>query len=776
MVDEHCRPYLIAADIYPFAAQRSLIVTPTGDIYEIDWPPDAIQALLRECDGSRTVADLAATTPEILDILAVLAEGHSIAWQQPTPAEAQWRRFAAHTTAIDASQLHRTHLLLVGHTELITRVLTLADGQPFASVTVADTDALAVQLAAYPTGEVVLLALYAYEDVAALTQIDTLCAKMGVRWLSLRLAQGCAWLGPAIIPGHTAHYRDLLDRRAMAAESPVLHNALLAPPRHLPNKDLSATLPPPSELAWIVALLFSELQRWIVGAPCRLISVELCADPLTYTQCCYPLLPSPHQSRTNPLMISASRDSGLLFNSRSGIITDLLELCHHPAIPRGFRTIQARLAQNPDWLNDPLSMSSLYDPQHQGYSASSSGFQAAQPLLWTEIPPQALLHAAKYYCDSNFYAAQVQLASYDQLRRMGEYALDPQQLTLFSAALYATPGCPFVPFTHDTPAYWVRGHALIRDDPAWIPANLAYVNWQLADFVQEAVPMTQTPSYSGLAAGWSLEAALVSAIEDCIRRDTMMIWWLNRQPLPAIQPSAELAALWQGEPTELGQRAWLIYLPNQFGLPVIAGVLENRHEQLLTIGFGYGADPVAAALQAWAEAATSQEASRDMNDPHGLTRQSVEQGMLHTPFKPWRADRAYLDDYRSDFRDMTDPLVQRQFYLDPRAIERVRPWIDVPATLHFADIPTLPDRSLAAYRQRLAALGFELFWLDLTPPDLAVVGLKVVRVVIPGLVPNFPAAFPATGGGRVQQVPLLLGWRNTPRAEEDLNYMPLPGA
>jgi ribosomal protein S12 methylthiotransferase accessory factor len=256
----------------------------------------------------------------------------------------------------------------------------------------------------------------------------------------------------------------------------------------------------------------------------------------------------------------------------------------------------------------------------------------------------------------------------------------------------------------------------------------------------------------------------------------MMIWWFNRHPLPSIQISPALADLWSDAPAELGQRTQLICLPNQFGLPVIAGVLENSVEQLLTIGFGYGSDPVQAALQAWAEAATSQEASRDMNDPHGLTRRSVEQGLMNDAFKPWRADRAYLDEYRADFRDMTDPLVQRQFYLDPRAIERVRPWIDTPATLTCDDILSPPDRSLRVCRERLEAQGFEVFWFDLTPPDLALVGLTVVRVIIPGLIPNFPAAFPAVGNGRVQQVAVDLEWRAEPLAEDTLNYMPLLGA
>jgi ribosomal protein S12 methylthiotransferase accessory factor len=49
-------------------------------------------------------------------------------------------------------------------------------------------------------------------------------------------------------------------------------------------------------------------------------------------------------------------------------------------------------------------------------------------------------------------------------------------------------------------------------------------------------------------------------------------------------------------------------------------------------------------------------------------------------------------------------------------------------------------------------------------------------VLIPGLIPEFPAAFPHTGRGRAQQAAVRLGWQTTPLAEADLNLMPIPYA
>jgi ribosomal protein S12 methylthiotransferase accessory factor len=91
-------------------------------------------------------------------------------------------------------------------------------------------------------------------------------------------------------------------------------------------------------------------------------------------------------------------------------------------------------------------------------------------------------------------------------------------------------------------------------------------------------------------------------------------------------------------------------------------------------------------------------------------------------------------------------------------------------------VPTLPDRTLASYQRRLAEQGYEVFYADLSTPDVRGLGWRVVRVLIPGLVPEFPAAFPQTGCGRIEQAGCRLGWRTTPFAEAELNYMPIPYA
>ena len=91
-------------------------------------------------------------------------------------------------------------------------------------------------------------------------------------------------------------------------------------------------------------------------------------------------------------------------------------------------------------------------------------------------------------------------------------------------------------------------------------------------------------------------------------------------------------------------------------------------------------------------------------------------------FKPWRADRRYLDSYRKDMRDCDDLMVQQQVHLDPRAVERVAPLLDRPVTRTLADTPSLPERSPDAYRSALETAGHEVIVVDITSPDVASTG------------------------------------------------------
>jgi ribosomal protein S12 methylthiotransferase accessory factor len=98
----------------------------------------------------------------------------------------------------------------------------------------------------------------------------------------------------------------------------------------------------------------------------------------------------------------------------------------------------------------------------------------------------------------------------------------------------------------------------------------------------------------------------------------------------------------------------------------------------------------------------------------------------------------------------------------------------------FSDIPdrstgrVLGDIELCV--EMLREAGKEVVVVDITTPDIRDVGLHVVRVLIPGLVPlHGNHSFQYLGAPRLHEIPYIMGWDKqgwTPEA--GLNRMPHP--
>ena len=380
----------------------------------------------------------------------------------------------------------------------------------------------------------------------------------------------------------------------------------------------------------------------------------------------------------------------------------------------------------------------------------------------------AVGESVERYCGNILDTLPVKHGSYAQLRRAGVPALDPRRLVLYSDRQYAAPGFPFVPLDADLPVHWVPGRSALSGHEVWVPASLVYVNWYSADVA--AAPPTNFCAFAGIAAGPSLDFAVMSAIEEVVERHATMVWWLNGQPLSRVEGVSAPAAA-------AGTRASFVHLDNEFGVPVAAAIVHDDHDSLVNVGFSARPDFASAASKALTEAYTLQEGSRDLLHADGLHWRVMTEGELNgRAFKPWRADRRYLDDFRTDMHDCDDLMVQQQVYLDPRAGELMRPLLEPVASRSLASVPRLAQRSRATMTAALERADIEPIVVDITTPDVASAGLAVVRVLTPGTIGNAPAAFPFLGHGRVQRIAVELGWRDEPLAESEVNLFPLPHA
>jgi ribosomal protein S12 methylthiotransferase accessory factor len=565
-------------------------------------------------------------------------------------------------------------------------------------------------------------------------------------------------IGPLALADQTSDAIDLQGRRQMSVRN-ADHLEALETPAASGRSPLGA-----ADLRLPAVLLRIELQRWLGEGRSRLLFRELLVAPLRGTQEWHTVLPlpdrTPHPGSTRAWAAVAELGSGLevLFDQRTGPVVHAQPVPHHASVPDGLTTYQAFAA----------ATKRLY-PWANSQVCGGSSFLSAE-----DARTASLGEAVERYCGNLISPKRIRRGSYTSLTAAGQAALDPQDLVLFSRDQYRTRGFPFPEFTRDSETCWIDGKDL-DGGRVWLPASLSYVNWHMGPFREETA---YHPHYfSGIAAGASLDSAILGAVEEVVERDITMIWWMNAHPLPTLDVSGTRLEQVVAESAGRGQDLRFIALPDEFGIPVVVAVLWQREEGLLNVGFGCKPDPVRAALKAATEAFTLQEGSRDLDNPTGRYRAGAVESVVSDRFlKPWRRDRNYLDDYHPAFRDVNALMCQQQFFLDPRAQEAVRGWLDTPVEGHVRDLPAPAEHSLAAYAKLLADRGHRVYYTDLTSPDVALAGVDVVRALVPGLVGNFPAAFPMLGRDRIRRAAVRLGWRSSPLGEESLNYWPLPHA
>ncbi|MBH0110048.1 YcaO-like family protein [Salinibacterium sp. NG22] len=767
-------------EIRALPSDRTLITTPRGNSFALDLPADTVVALVEALSSGTVSPKLpadwetnAAALRELLtaeDVFANANGDDSISGNSTTSDAADAAAPSNDLVAFDDSDgatAKPSDLLVMGDratgSALVRAMDALrgsadADSVPAVRVVPAD-DWQRVIHRAFRTGELLVHCLRGGDDATLIT-FDRLCSDARTPWVALELTRETLWLGPFVSPGTGANYEDFAARRLAAAFDPIAHRALRTPAVGGDSGAAPQFLPSVFETA-ARTLADTAAQRGDVVL--EIATTGGATDDAggattgtTATAIEHPVLPLPASVISHSLPHSVSD----LVDPVTGLVQRTRAVTHHPSIPASLATAQSdvcNMRRVSRWANNTSCQGSAFNDPEQA-AASAVG------------------EAVERYCGNLLDTLPVTFGSYRELStKSAVRMLDPDSLVLYSDEQYDTPGFPFVRMTADLPIHWVPGRSLTTNEDILVPASMVYVNWFTAGY--SAAPVTNFCPFAGIAAGPNMEYAVASALEEIIERHVTMVWWLNGHQHDAIVPTPEMDALWADVPDSYGQRPSIVMLDNEFGVPVAAGILHNDVDTLVNVGFACRNTAEAAALKAWTEACTLQEGSRDLLRTDGAHWDAMARGELNSrSFKPWRADRAYLDSYRDDMRDCDDLMVQQQVLLDPRAVDRVAPLVDRPARRPIGDIPGLPDRSVAGYQAAIEAQGHEVIVVDITSADVASTGMAAVRVIVPGTVGNAPAAFPFLGKRRVQDLAVELGWRDTPLAEADLNYFPLPHA
>lgn len=370
-------------------------------------------------------------------------------------------------------------------------------------------------------------------------------------------------------------------------------------------------------------------------------------------------------------------------------------------------------------------------------------------LGWDQACAKAVGEAVERCCVIE-WEPPVRLGSAAEL----DPAIDVARFDLFHAEQRAAPGFAYPRLAPDSRIGWVAAYSLTRSAPTFVPATLAhrfYERQTLHDAFDDC-------PVSGYACGNTLEEALLGAVCEVVERDSLMLCWSQRLAVPSLDLASlrdpavhEALARFAQSPVRL----YCSDLTTEVGIPAVLVAMVSRHPQ-------------------WPAAAIATAA--DMSYDRAVVKALGELSNGAALVRMQRATGAPLP---STPHDIVTPEDHGLYYAAPRALRHLdailRPRRSVRAPPPNNEVP---DDVLATLRQavgRLAASGMEVLAVDITSPDVAALGLHVVKAIVPGLLPiDFGRMTRHLGGTRLYESPARMGHAGAAVHPAGLNAAPHP--
>ncbi len=341
-----------------------------------------------------------------------------------------------------------------------------------------------------------------------------------------------------------------------------------------------------------------------------------------------------------------------------------------------------------------------------------------------------------------------------RVRVASETAITPADCVLYSAAQYAT-GMVFQAWAPHTETTWINGTELPSDTPVDLPAALVYLVTPPPRREDHVTHITS----NGLATGKDLTHAILSGLQEVIERDAFMITWLNRLPATHVRtPETGChAAPIIRHYARFGVTLRLMSLHTDQAPYVMMAIAEDPAPDgaARIVGLGCDLDPARAIDKAVFELCQlrpgmvarvqTEDASARLNSYEDVM--SIEDhGMFHTL-------SAQADEF--DFLSASQSVC------------------------NLGDLPNLsrgsPEEDLKLMTSTAEKTGVRVAYAEITPPDIAPLGPRVVRVIGSGLQPiHFGFGKGRYGGARLFEAPVNWGLRATPLTEAELNPCPHP--
>ncbi|MEU6867098.1 YcaO-like family protein [Streptomyces sp. NPDC046876] len=333
---------------------------------------------------------------------------------------------------------------------------------------------------------------------------------------------------------------------------------------------------------------------------------------------------------------------------------------------------------------------------------------------------------------------------------LGDRAADITGFPQLSSTELAHPNCPLTLPDPAEPIRWTTAWSLTEGRPVMVPAVSVWLH------IPPLTPGERftMPISTGCATHTDINRALLNGICEVVERDSIALTWLQRLPLPRIEfdnASEELTRSLR-EVERKGIRTTFYDATSELGIPTLYSLDEDPRSERVrhVVMCATDLDPDQAAVKMLRETASSRIALAAAEPPP-----------------------ASLDDFHSVFHGATYMGVAERAgaYDFLRAEDNgVRPFSALPR-------PSTGDagEDLQLVLQRLKDRGMDVYAVEMTTAEAREVGFRVIRVIIPQLMPlSFSHRARYLGHPRLYDGPRAMGY--PAHAEADLNPWPQPFA
>lgn len=616
-------------------------------------------------------------------------------------------------------RLSGTHVALIGHPELIAALA--GSPNPPAHRVRAPYPEQRDELPAVMTGADLVIAA----DDGALpvlhSWVNTIGLRLGVPTLHVAVRGPRATVGPLVLAGAGPCYL-CWRMRALACEQDFA--AAMAVEEELDARrapDAARPVPPA-----LLPMVTRALQADLAGG-------VLTLDARTGAEQLHPVLPRPDC----PACAKVQRPS-------AAVRTDMDDV-ERRTVDRlsGVVRVLEVMPKDVDEPERPYIVRAELANTH--FRTGRDAFISCTGKGWTRRAARdgALGEALERYAAMTWRPERKLTSTYDGLDRPG---LHPRDLVLFADHQYDD--LPFQPWRPETELEWVPAQSLVTGQEVWIPLLATHLGYRS--------PTALFPATSnGFAAGPDRDSATRRALLEVVERDAFAIAWTHQLAGRCVAASDVPDEVVRGIAATHARRGvdlTVHLLPTDTAATAVLAVAWSDRAPAAVVGAAAAMDPVVAARSAVLEVAQVRPLLRSR-----LRLPAVRARMAELAAVP--AKVATLDDHDLVY---ADPAAEGLGFL--RDSPRLS-WPDA----------SPGDDSLEALVRSLAEVASDVLAVDVTPPDVEAVGVRVVRGLVPGFVPIWFGANQARlGGSRLLEMPARLGLRPTPARLDELNLAPHP--